>query len=156
MKVLFKISLTSFISLFSIAHTSCSKGSTAQVYDLPNTDQYISWNVNGNKGAFTSPMDSLASARYGIQTHITGASTNNQNGVYFIFSGNRANGIYEISFSDIYINQVTYSALPNSLQATVTKYGSVGDYIIGSYSGNVKDSTSKTIAISGNFKVKTR
>jgi hypothetical protein len=151
-KIYFIFSLL-FVPLFQI---SCSKDSSGEPNNLPNADEYITWNINGNKGSLTSSSDSLASARYSSDTHLTGVSPTNQNELYLIFRGNRRTGEFPVTYSDMYINQSTYSAVPNSLQVKVTNYGGVGDYIIGSYAGNVTDATSNTLSISGNFRVKTR
>ena len=156
MNFIFKPSLTIITVVLFFVNISCSKESDNTENELPNADQYITWNIDGNKGALTSPVDSLASARYATDTHIAGASKNNQNEIYFIFKGNRENGTYRITYSQIYINGSGFSAFSNSLQAIVKTYGNVGDYITGSYFGNVTDSTSKAMTIRGDFKLKTR
>ena len=134
----------------------CSKDNNNQANDLPNADQYITWNINGEKGSMTSPNDSIGSARYATDTHIIGQSTTNQNQFYIIFSGNRDAGTYPVHFADLYINQKTYTESPDPFLVIVTKYGNVDDYIIGSYSGKIKDNSTNLYPINGNFKLKTR
>ncbi len=136
---------------------NCSKDSNQQNNDLPNADQYITWSINGDKGSLTSPADSLASARYASDTHLAGSSTSTQDGITIIFRGNRATGTYTATYSDFYIKQKSYSVSSNTLQVMVTKYGNVGDYIEGSYSGKFSDPASaNSLPINGNFRLKTR
>ncbi len=153
---LYKYRLFTHLSIITLLYIGCSKSSNNQPDDLPNADQYITWNINDGKGSMTSPNDSIGSARYATDTHIIGQSTTNQNAFYIIFSGNRDAGMYNANFADLYINQKTYTNSSDPLLVTITKYGNVGDYIIGSYSGKIKDTSTNLYPINGNFKLRTR
>ena len=136
----------------------CSKNSDPETPNLPNADHYITWNIDDNiQGSLTSPYDSLASARYGTETNLVGIATSNKNSFLVQFNGNRSTGMYDVIYAIMWINGKNYySNGPGFLQVKLSKYGDFDDDIIGSYSGNVKDSMGVLSKINGNFKLKTR
>lgn len=136
----------------------CSKESAPETPNLPNTDQYITWNIADSiQGSLNSPHDSLASARYGTQTNLVGIATANKNSILIQFDGNRSTGIYDAVYAIMWVNGRNYYLnRPGFLEVKVSKYSDFGENIIGSYSGNIKDSTGALSKISGNFKLKTR
>src|SRR5436305_576956 len=92
------------LSILVMGNFSCSKKPDSQPNDLPNTDQYFTWNLNGTKGALLSPSDSLASARYSTDTHLAGTSTTNQDGLEIIFQGDRTPGTFTSTYAETYLN----------------------------------------------------
>lgn len=153
-----RITKTCFVILLcivAIGSLGCSKGSDSQTNDLPNADQYFTWNLNGSKGALLSPSDSLAAAHFAPHTEMAGESTSKQEGVTIVFGSDGTTGTFTAVYADFTIGNKHYWA-PNTLQVKVTRYGNVGDYLVGSYSGSLPDSTSKLLPISGNFRIKRR
>lgn len=146
-----------FLSILAVI-IGCSKSTTPETPNLPNSNQYITWNIDDSiQGSLTSPYDSLASARYGIETNLSGFAPANKNSVLIQFDGNRSTGMYDVLYCIIWVNGKNYySNRLDFLQVNVSKYGDFGENITGSYSGNIKDSTGVIYKINGNFKFQTR
>jgi hypothetical protein len=123
----------------------------------PSGDQYVTWSIAGANGNLSSPPDSIGMVRQGNTTVIFGMNANNSTNFYAAFARAQAAGTYPSSDILIYTNGRYYVQTGTPVQVNVTNYGAQGQYITGTYSGNVKDSTAgTTVAISGQFKVKNK
>lgn len=149
-------------SLFIKAGCSKSSDDVATTPALPNADQYITWNVNNSNGSLQSPNDSIFYQLNSGTTVFLGQTPYNatsQGGVYAAFNGTTT-GSFNFSQLNIYANNHYYVPTATPVQVNVTTYGTLGQYVIGSYSGLVKDSvygqtgTSNTYSIQGNFRIK--
>lgn len=130
--------------------------------EIPEADQYVTWNINNEKGALQSPADSLFGYVNSGSTSIhAGTIYNAPNPIYFsaAFNG-RTTGSFSLTDLNILANGRYYINTSTAVQVTVTTYGNTGQYLIGSYSGSVKDSTGNgqtstaIYPINGKFKVK--
>ena len=140
----------------------CSKSNEDIDSGIPEADQYVTWNINNAKGVLQSPADSLFGYVNSGSTSIHGGTTYNApNPIYFsaAFSG-ITTGTFSLTDLNILTNGRYYINTSTATQVTVTTYGSTGQYLIGSYSGSVKDSTGNgqtstaVYPIRGIFKVK--
>lgn len=141
----------------AFSNALCNRDNNDVPVPPPAGDQYVTWSISGANGNLSSPPDSIAMIRQGNATIIYGMNSNSRTNFYVGFTGAQSTGTY--SSSDIYIfnGSEYYSQTSTPVQINVTNYGAPGQYITGTYSGNVKDSTTRTtIAISGQFKVKNR
>lgn len=131
---------------------SCSKDNDV---DLPDADQYLTWEVAGKKGAFLHPADSIAAARFSSRTDMA-ATDNAASQVYLIINGAVSPGSYRATYQEFSINQTSYLYGPELVMVNIKQYDAVGGYISGSYSGTVKDSLYRSHSISGHFRMRRR
>jgi hypothetical protein len=142
-----------FVALF--IYGTCNKDNDDIV--TPSGDQYLTWRIGTSSGSVSSPPDSVSMARQGNTTIFYGQNAANSANFYVSFSGTQAVGNYSASDFLIYANGKYYVQTSAPLQINVTTYGMAGQYIIGTYSGNIKDSTASAIvAVTGQIKVKNR
>jgi hypothetical protein len=161
MKNKFRSFLTCALLVFTASlfiKAGCSKSEDdVQADPPPNADQYVTWNINGNKGYLAAPTDSLwLTTSYG-PTVLFGNTAYNAaaNGGFFASVNATASGTFPINYIAIYTNDKYYVTTSTAPQMNIATFGAVGQYVTGSYSGTVKDSTSTaTFPISGNFKIK--
>jgi hypothetical protein len=124
-----------------------------------STAQYINYVLNGNPIIFAPPADTTFGNRSGTTTAITGYTPQNSGTTAyrytsFSFSGAAAPGNYSLINLSIYTAPNMYT-MSGSITTSITEYGNPGQYIAGSFSGNVKDSMGTTIyPITCNFRVK--
>lgn len=136
----------------------CNKDNTdAPQPPPPSGDQYVTWSIAGANGNLSSPPDSISMVRQGNATIIYGMNSNNSTNFYVGFTGAQSTGTYSSSDILIFTGGKYYAQTSTPVQINVTNYGAPGQYITGTYSGNVKDSTAgTTLAVSGQFKVKSK
>lgn len=163
MKNLFTTSL--FVLTASVfVQAGCSKsGEDVETeHPLPTADQYVTWHFGNTHGTLQSPTDSLFCYDDNGTTSIAAATAfnaTNQGGFYTSFNA-MATGNFQLNDLIIYANQRSYVSTSTPMQVKVSAYGNAGQYVVGSYNGFVKDSTtngqqsSTTYAISGHFRVK--
>ena len=161
MKNKFRSLLTSAVMVFTASlfiKAGCSKSSDdVDVAPPSNSDQYVTWNINGKKGYLASPNDSLWVTTSFGPTILFGNTpyTAAQNIGFYAQVNSKAAGTFPASQMVIYSANKYYVSTSNAPQINIATFGAVGDYITGSYTGTLKDSTSTaTYPISGVFKVK--
>jgi hypothetical protein len=148
------IQLTGLITLvlsLLIAVTACNKSDKEEDVSAPNSDQYIYWNFKGSHVALSVPSDTIVATNFTPLTTLTAYSTTN--GIAISFSS-MTTGTFVSDYFQIHTNSKDY---PGSVTLNVTEYGTVGNYIVGTYSGNITDSTAnQAYAVSGGFRMKRR
>lgn len=153
--VLINCLLVVFASLFIKA--GCSKGDDDLPAPPPNSDQYITWKISSHQGYIATPSDSLYLSVLNGSTVLYGGtpfSSSVQSFFYASFNGT-STGSFPINSLDITTGGKEYVTSSNPVQVTINSFGNVGQYVMGSYSGTVKDSTANTtIPISGEFRIK--
>jgi len=138
----------------------CSKSSDdVDVAPPSNADQYVTWNINGNKGYLATPSDSLyLNTDYGFTLLLGNTAYNATNSIGFYAStSGAAAGTFPANSMVIYTNNKYYVSTATAPQISISTFGTTGQYVSGTYTGVLKDSTStSTYPISGTFKVKRR
>lgn len=141
---------------FLIITIGCSKPSDdARLF--PGTDQFFTCEIAGVKGSVTSPNDSLACYRMYARSIIGGDATASADHFILSFNGDQVPGTYTAVDCDLYLNGKRYSSMQNQtqIQVKVSRFGSRGDKITGSYSGTVSDST-HLYPVKGDFRLTVR
>ena len=135
--------------------SSCSKDDDD---DLPNTDEYVTYNIAGQSGAYTAPTDSVIAYRQANETFISASPRAGSGGSVFIsFEGAAAPGNYPARECGIGLINDYYFQGPTPTMINITAYGAVGSYITGSYSGTLRKSADNTpAAVSGTFRIRRR
>lgn len=165
MKNTIKLLLTNsaFILVASLfIKAGCSKSDEGIEPPLPTSDEYITWNVNKINGALTSPGDSLFIYQSGNTTTFLGVTPYNapNPGSFYASTNGTSTGIFDLAYFSIFTNNRYYVSTFTQPKVTISTYGNTGEYVIGSYSGVVKDSlppnfyNATTYSIHGNFKIK--
>lgn len=120
--------------------------------------EFIKINLNGTNINFIPPVDSTVAWQYGgLTTNISGLAgswnTPNYQAADFSFSGS-AVGTYPLSY--LYLRKGSSQYTSNgSINTSITEYGSPGQFIAGSFSGNVKDTITQAILpVQCSFRVK--
>jgi hypothetical protein len=126
--------------------------------EAPNSDQYVTWQISGANGNLKLPADSLDFYWMGNGTAIYGMTKPVPTTAFaIVFGGQQQTGTYAASNFAIYSGGKYYVPTSTPLQVNVTSYGGVGQHVMGTYSGNVKDSaTSAIIPVSGEFRIKNK
>ena len=145
--------LTIVFGLLIIA--GCKKDNDEEQVVLPNAEQYVTWQVGTTKGEFIIGVDTISASRIGTLTEIIANSPTTQNFISALFSGNRAPGTYN-SNMNMNINGITYQGSNEPVRVTVNQFGDTGDFITGSYSGELRDADFKRYAVKGYFKIRMR
>lgn len=119
--------------------------------------QYINFSLNGTSFSLVPPADSLTCYRFTDSTFsISGftISGNPYSSVDFSFKGT-APGTFPLSFLNIFAANVSYRKT-GTMNVSVTEFGAAGQYIAGSFNGNViRDSTTAPLyPVSGTFRVR--
>lgn len=148
MKSLPRFATTLLLALATIViAASCSK-------DNNPADQYVTWNMNANNGGLSAPTDSLTTYMWSNATSVYGMSQSGDTYFELTFPAQAA-GTYAASSFLVKVNNNYYVPAATPVQITVSNYGASGQYLIGTYSGTVKDSTtSANLAVTGTFRVK--
>lgn len=134
----------------------CSKESDNEDIQLPNADQYATWKTSAINGSMTMPTDSLDFYHMGNNTAFYGM-TKPARTTYFelSFDGPQQNGNYTATSFVVVAGGKHYYPSSTPVQVNVTTYGGLGQYVVGTYSGNVLDSaTSAVVPVSGAFRIK--
>ena len=145
--------------LFVLLFQSCKKDSVND-NGLPQTEEYVIWKIDTFDVKLTSPNmvasfnrdNTLSSTKLGGYYNVT------KQNLEFEFPGNRLSGTY-YPFSNSFLvdnDALIYFGIDDDpVKIIVSKYGDTGDFIIGSFSGYVKDLLGDKHWISGNFKIRT-
>lgn len=114
--------------------------------------------MSGASGNLQVPADSLSFYSTGSSTEIYGMTNPTPTTQFTIsFDGPQQSGTYPANYFYVLAGGKYYVSTAVPLQVRVTTYGPAGQYVIGTYSGNVKDSTtSAIIPVSGEFRIKHR
>lgn len=141
-------------SLFILV--SCSKSNEDS--NFLNSDQYITWKLNGVSGMISKPTDTLILNHNNNTTSLACAdSPALTTYVQIFFDGAAQSGTYTSNRFQFSINGKNYEPSSTPLQINIKSFGAIGQIVSGSYSGKIKESfSSVTEAISGNFQLKRR
>ena len=136
----------------------CGKQDDDDMIVTPNADQYVTWHVNSSNGNLQVPSDSLDYYYSGNTTSVYGMTRPSMSTYFELsFNGPQQSGNYTASNFVVMSGGRHYYSSTSPISVSVTTYGSAGQYMIGNYSGIVKDSSnSTTIPVSGTFRVKVR
>lgn len=134
----------------------CNKD--AEDGDRPDADQYVTWKIAGASGSLSVPTDSLDFYYNGVSTAIYGMTKPTPATSFGIsFVGAQQSGTFTADYFQVYTGGKYYVPTSTPLQVSVTTYGPTGQYVIGTYSGQVKDSSSSAIIpVAGEFRIKNR
>jgi hypothetical protein len=133
--------------------TACT-GETEPV-DPTLAEQYFTFTMSGQTGASMAPADSIGAIRKGDTTILFGVNPSASVRVMASFHGGDTTGAYRIDSMMIYRNNKYIVSTQNPVLANITSFGAPGQYIIGSYSGTLKDSSgTQTYPVTGVFKLK--
>lgn len=139
-----------FFSLFLKA--SCSASDEELEPPTPTADQYITWNFSSYKGQLTVPTDSIMVDNSFRPTEIYATKRTGDSFAYASINGSTT-GTFPLQLY-IFTGGKYFNSQP-ATSASITSYGVPGGYIIGSYTGKMKDSSSTTVYdINGVFRVK--
>ena len=122
----------------------------------PNSDQYVTWNFQGNAGNLTAANDSLTLYNSGT-FHAVYAMTKPSPTAMFSLTwiGNAQAGTYLVSDYMLLLNGHYYVSTPTPLQLNINSFGTTGQYVEGTYTGNIKDSTTATVyQVNGAFRLR--
>lgn len=147
--------LITVILLSLVVFTGCKKDDDDEQIVLPTAEQYITWQIGNTKGEFIVPTDTVTAARSTNFTEILAFSPSNNNSVSFSFNGAQTSGNYNSNLT-MTINGETYLPSNDPIRVTVTQFGNIGDFIVGSYTGELRDDEFKRYAIRGWFKIRLR
>lgn len=134
----------------------CNKSNTD--VPAPTSDEYATWSIAGGNGSFSVPADSITLYRFGSTTSVYGMTRTNASTYFEIsFEGPQQSGNYPATSFQVLAGGKYYVPTATPVQVNVSTYGATGGYVIGTYSGPVKDSaTAATVNVSGSFRVKNR
>lgn len=126
--------------------------------EVPNADQYVTWKIAGANGNLKVPADSLDFNYNGFATAIYGMTKPMPSTSFAIsFPSGQQSGTYTADYFQVYTGGKYYVPTSTPMQVNVTTYGANGQYVIGTYSGMVKDSSSSAIVpVGGEFRIKRR
>ena len=133
----------------------CSKSDVPA--NIPtDATQFFSWNIMGVAGQVSSPKDSLTMTSSNNQTTFSGKTIGSSvTANYRLSFPSTAIGTYSASDCQIYVSGRYFVSTSNPISITISQYGPAGSYIIGTYTGEIKDSTSgKIYSATGDFKIK--
>ncbi len=148
-----------------LMQASCSKNNDDVVVTppppptLPAADQYITATLNSATTVFKTPTDSLSFSKTSSSTSLNAGTQPATSYIGINFSGSQTIGNFPIDIFSLSINGRDYLQGATALTATVTTYGAIGAYIIGSYSGMVRSSSSSSSAfteVKGDFRFKVK
>ena len=124
----------------------------------PTADQYVTWRINGANGSLEVPKDSIDFNRSGNNTAIYGSTKPNATASSVLaFDGAQQAGTFLATDFGVTSGGKNYTTTSTPIQVNVTTYGTAGQYLIGTYNGNIKEfGTSSTITVTGSFRVKVR
>ena len=127
------------------------------VPDYLNADEYFSWNMPGSNGSLSSPSDSIQYIRNSGNNIFVAYNTTNSVNSYVSFDGPQSTGTYSSYNFLVYTGSKYFVSTTTPVVINITSFGIAGQPIVGSYSGNVRDSANTTtFAVTGNFKVRNK
>ena len=101
------------------------------------TDEYVNYTLDGNNYAFTSPTDSLNfnySDSAGLKFNALYAYNAN-NELWMDYKGPEGTGVFNINGVTVIHGATKYEG--QGFNVTITQYGSIGQFVTGSFSGTV-------------------
>jgi len=122
-------------------------------------DQFVSVTVNNSTYALTTPPDSILQYVSGIASNFwaTYKSGSAGNTIAFSIDNLSGTGTYTPGYMWVSAPGKLYYQSGTNVQCTVTKFGNVDDFIQGTFSGQMIDSTNQarpSYPITGSFKVR--
>ena len=123
--------------------------------EMPSNTSHFSWNINGVTGKLAEPGDLFFFERDNGSTTISGSNIQQPyNSFNLSFDAPEAAGEYSLESFNVFFNGKNYNEGSMPLKVNITKYGAVNDFLIGTFSGMVKDINDNEYNISGDFKIK--
>jgi hypothetical protein len=119
------------------------------------SDQFVTWTINGIQGRLATPVDSISQFIQGNATYVYGMTKPTPITAFGVAFEGIGPGTYPARYYGVFVGGKYYVPSTTPVQVVVTAYGSSGQFIEGTYSGNVRDSlTSAVLPVSGSFRVK--
>ena len=120
----------------------------------PTVTQSLKWTIPNNSATLTVPPGLFDASFFNNETSLSGLTANDKFVIRFF--GPQIPGDYPASKFELYTNNKYFvQTAPFNMIITVTNYGGPGDYIVGSFSGTVRDSASTTTyPVSGDFRLR--
>ena len=158
MKAVFRSKWWLLLFVPMLMQNVCGKRDEGDMIIPPNADQYVTWRVNNTNGSLQVPTDSLDYYFSNNSTSVYGMTRPTMSTYFQLsFDGPQQNGNYAASNFVVMSGGRHYYSSASPISVNVTTYGGVGQYMIGNYTGTVKDSTtSNTVPVSGTFRIKVR
>lgn len=119
-------------------------------------DQYISITVDGQTYRVSSPPDSVSYWMSGSYTNFWGTPAIGSQGITVGFQVQNLSGAGTFPAYGFYLNGTGRGFYQNgTMQCTVSQYGNIGEFILGSLSGSLRDSIAQAnYPMTGSFKVR--
>ncbi|HEX8462171.1 MAG TPA: hypothetical protein VF623_12105, partial [Segetibacter sp.] len=122
-----------------------------------SSSQYINYTVAGGTYAYAPPTDSLSVITSSNVNSISGNtySNNRSSGINFAFTGT-STGTFPLSYLNLSVPGLDSAMMQNPISVIITEYGQPGQYIAGSFSGNVTNMAGTAFPIQCTFRVRRR
>lgn len=125
---------------------------------LKACNEFVSFTIDGAAYSIRLPEDSIfASYSEGVHqvSSWNGPNASTWSAAMFRFTGDTIKGSHPIVYADFTANGRMYRRT-TAINTTITKYGGIGEYVVGNFTGIVADSMnlSITVPVSCDFRVK--
>lgn len=123
---------------------------------MENNEQYFTYSINGVDGSVSTPKDSLGMSTANNFTKFQGLSkTATLTANYKMSFTGSSVGDFQANECVIYVSGRYFVTTAAPINIKISNYGGLGSFVTGSYSGQIKDSTSgKVYNANGQFKIK--
>lgn len=123
---------------------------------MENNEQYFTYSINGVDGSVSTPKDSLGMSTANNFTKFQGLSkTATLTANYKMSFTGSSVGDFQANECVIYVSGRYFVSTAAPINIKISNYGGLGSFVTGSYSGQIKDSTSgKVYNANGQFKIK--
>jgi hypothetical protein len=123
--------------------------------DLPAAEEYCVWKIDDHDYKLTSPTMKRNYAAYDSLTQLFFNEPTPLLAVRIVVNGDRKPGVFPVKPFDLYSYGINKSYTnKDECNVTVSKWGAINDFLIGSFKGIIYDLDSIKHQISGNFKIK--
>jgi hypothetical protein len=123
---------------------------------MENNEQYFTYSINGVDGSVSTPKDSLGMSTTNNLTKFQGfTKTSTLTANYRMSFTASSTGDFQAKECVIYVSGRYFVITATPINIKISNYGGLGSFVTGSYSGQIKDSTSeKVYNTNGQFKIK--
>ena len=130
----------------------CSCNDTGPV--SPTISQTFRWTIPNYSATLTVPPGIFDAAYVNNESSLSGLTADSKFDIRFF--GPQVPGDFAASRFVLYTNNKYFvQTAPFNMTITISNYGGPGDYIVGGFSGTVRDSSSTTtFPVSGDFRIR--
>ena len=120
-----------------------------------SSSQFINYTVAGATYAYAPPTDSVSAYFSNNATWINGSTSSNNsfNGINFAFKSTTT-GTVPLSSLSLSVPGLDSAMMQNPISVIITEYGTRGQYIAGSFSGNVRNMANTSFPIQCSFRIR--